>query len=98
MSDTPIIVLFRQDLRVDDHPALTAAVEAGVPVVPLYVLDDDAAGKWRLGSASRWWLHTSLERLAEALAQRGAPSCCGVARRSKSSPRWPNPLALGAST
>jgi deoxyribodipyrimidine photo-lyase len=33
------IVLFTRDLRVHDHPALSAAAGAGVDVVPLFVLD-----------------------------------------------------------
>ncbi len=64
----PAIVWFRNDLRLADHPALAAAVAAGRPVLPVYVLDDDSAGDWRMGAASRWWLHASLASLDEALA------------------------------
>lgn len=53
---------FRQDLRLSDHPALTAAAAAGA-VIPLYILDDDTPGDWRMGGASRWWLHHSLTSL-----------------------------------
>lgn len=53
---------FRQDLRLSDHPALTAAAAAG-SVIPLYILDDDTPGDWRMGGASRWWLHHSLSAL-----------------------------------
>ncbi len=42
------------------------------PVVPLYVLDDETAGAWKVGGASRWWLHKSLEALSADLAQRGS--------------------------
>lgn len=58
----PVILWFRQDLRLADHPALTAAAAAG-PVVFLYILDDETPGSWRMGGASRWWLHRSLESL-----------------------------------
>lgn len=34
-----IVVWFRRDLRVDDHPALVDAAASGTPVVPLVVLD-----------------------------------------------------------
>lgn len=67
------IVWFRQDLRLSDNPALAAALGAGGPVLPLYVLDDEAPGEWRYGGASRWWLHHSLAALAADLAARGAP-------------------------
>ncbi len=73
MSDAPVIVCFRNDLRLADHPALTAAVASGHPVLPCYVLDDDSPGAWRMGGASRWWLHHSLASLGDDLAARGAP-------------------------
>ena len=57
----------RNDLRIADNPALSAALLSGASVVALYVLDDHTAGKWRLGGASRWWLDGSLRRLAESL-------------------------------
>jgi deoxyribodipyrimidine photo-lyase len=60
------LVWFRQDLRLADNPALTAAAKHG-PVTALYILDDETPGKWQLGSASRWWLHYSLEALAASL-------------------------------
>ena len=40
----PIIVWFRQDLRIADNPALAAAYESGAPVLPLYILDDETPG------------------------------------------------------
>ena len=63
---------FRHDLRLADNPALLAAVGTGRPVLPLFILDDDAAGCWRPGGASRWWLHHSLDRLAGRLARLGS--------------------------
>ena len=62
----PVIMWFRQDLRLSDHPALSAAAAAG-PVIPLFVLDDETAGEWRWGGASRWWLHHSLASLSESV-------------------------------
>ena len=35
----PIIVWFRRDLRVEDHAALYAAAQRGVPIVPLFIVD-----------------------------------------------------------
>lgn len=69
----PAIVWFRNDLRLDDNPALTAVARSGAPLVALYVLDDESAGAWRMGGASRWWLHHSLSSLAADLAQLGVP-------------------------
>jgi len=63
----PVIVWFRQDLRLRDNPAVAAAVATGGAVLPVYILDDDNAGEWSAGSASRWWLHASLAALDAAL-------------------------------
>ncbi len=68
----PIILWFRQDLRLEDNPALVAACQSGRPIVPLYILDETNPGKWGLGGASRWWLHHSLCSLNTALYQRGS--------------------------
>ena len=71
MSVAPSIVWFRDDLRVADHPALTAAVERGAPVVCVYVLDEESPGIRPLGGAAKWWLHGSLTALGEALDDLG---------------------------
>jgi deoxyribodipyrimidine photo-lyase len=71
----PIIVWFRDDLRLSDHPALTAAVETGAPILPLYILDDATPGRLCIGGASRWWLHGSLASLAEDLKKWGGALC-----------------------
>ena len=57
---------FRQDLRLADNPALTAAAQDGA-VIPVYILDDDHAGDHKMGAASRWWLHHSLHALNDSL-------------------------------
>jgi deoxyribodipyrimidine photo-lyase len=70
MSD-PVLLWLRQDLRLHDQPALVAAVAEG-PVIPVYVLDDEAPGDWRIGGAQRWWLHHSLASLASSLEAQGS--------------------------
>jgi deoxyribodipyrimidine photo-lyase len=77
----PVVVWFRDDLRLSDNPALTAAIACGSPLVAVYILNDETPGSWRLGGAARWWLHHSLaalgkniERLGGALVlRRGGP-------------------------
>lgn len=63
----PVIVWFRQDLRLKDNPALLAAHESGKLIIPLYILDDVNSGEWKMGGASRWWLHQSLGALNKSL-------------------------------
>lgn len=67
------VVWFRRDLRVHDHPALTAAVAEADVVVPLFVFDDVLlGGRWP--SPNRlWFLRESVVALGDALAERGVP-------------------------
>jgi deoxyribodipyrimidine photo-lyase len=67
------LVLFRNDLRLADNPALAAACALHTNVLPVFVHDEIAADDlWQPGAASRWWLHHSLESLHRSLlAQAG---------------------------
>lgn len=67
----PSVVWLRNDLRLADNPALSAAAALGRPVVVLYLLDDVSPGIRPLGAASRWWLHHSLRSLDAALHDLG---------------------------
>ncbi len=68
----PVILWFRNDLRLSDHAALAAALQSGRPVLPVFVLDDESPGRWATTGAARWWLHHSLAALRDDLAARGA--------------------------
>jgi deoxyribodipyrimidine photo-lyase len=67
------IVWFRRDLRLADNPALSAALQRGGQILPIYIHSPDEAGAWSEGGASRWWLHQSLQSLAASLEALGAP-------------------------
>ncbi len=68
---TPSIVWFREDLRLADNAALSAACARGAPLVCLFVWDENTPAKWSTGAASRWWLHHALSALAQRLARLG---------------------------
>ncbi len=66
-STESVLLWFRRDLRLRDNPALQAASESGLSVVPFYLWNPDEGGEWALGSASKVWLHASLETLDQQL-------------------------------
>ncbi len=68
---SPIIFWYRQDLRTHDLPGLAAAAATGRPIIPCYILDDESPAEWKIGAASRWWLHHSLGSLAKDLTHLG---------------------------
>jgi deoxyribodipyrimidine photo-lyase len=65
MKKLKVLFWFRQDLRVRDNPGLSAAAEVG-EVLPIYILDESQK-EFVLGSASKWWLHQSLNSLNKEL-------------------------------
>jgi len=66
------LVWFRRDLRVHDHPSLTAAHRECDRVVPVFVLDRRLL-EGRFPSPNRaWFLHGCLADLRGALRERGA--------------------------
>jgi deoxyribodipyrimidine photo-lyase len=67
-----VLVWFKRDLRIDDHPALTLAAELG-SVLPVYIAEPDY---WALPDTSaRQWAFTAegLQDLRAALAARQVP-------------------------
>ncbi len=72
MSDKPIIVWFRNDLRLTDNLALARATETGAPVVGLYIRTPTSKHERDVGGASKWWLHHSLQSLKSDLEAAGS--------------------------
>jgi deoxyribodipyrimidine photo-lyase len=67
----PVIVWFREDLRLADNPALHAARQTGQSLICIYIFDDESHGLRPHGGASRWWLHGALKTLDESLRKHG---------------------------
>ena len=66
------LIWFRRDLRLDDHPALQAALRAGHQIVPVYIHAPDEEASWSPGAASLAWLRHSLIALDGSLRERGS--------------------------
>jgi deoxyribodipyrimidine photo-lyase len=68
----PTLLWLRLDLRLEDHPALQAALARGQPVIPVFIWAPHEEAPWEPGAASRWWLHQSLAALQAALVRCGS--------------------------
>ena len=74
MTDrSPILFWFRRDLRLSDHPGLSAAAAAGRPVIPVFVHDEVVE---RLGAAPKYRLGLSVAALARDLERIGSRLIC----------------------
>jgi deoxyribodipyrimidine photo-lyase len=69
MTDTPLILWFRRDLRLTDHPMLAEAAQTGRPLIPVFILDPETEG---LGAAPKWRLGLGIAEFAKALEALGA--------------------------
>ena len=71
-SNKRAIVWFRKDLRLADHPALDAALQGGMEIIPVFIWDKEEGGAWSPGAASRWWLHHALADLDQSIRAQGS--------------------------
>ena len=69
-QDSKAIYWFRQDLRLQDNPALSHACQNHAQVYAIYIFDNHNPGDYSLGAASKWWLHQSLESLGSGLCDK----------------------------
>ncbi len=70
-ASPPTIVWFRDDLRLADNPALSAAVSSSAPLICLFIEDEESENARPLGAAAKWWLHGALEELQTSLRDLG---------------------------
>jgi deoxyribodipyrimidine photo-lyase len=66
------LIWFRRDLRLDDNPALQAALRAGQAPVCVYIHAPEEEAPWAPGAATQAWLHRSLLALDADLRARGS--------------------------
>ena len=69
MTDAPLILWLRRDLRLADAPMMAEAARTGRPLVPLFILDP---GTEALGTAPKWRLGLGIAAFAKALEAAGS--------------------------
>jgi deoxyribodipyrimidine photo-lyase len=67
-----VVWWLRRDLRLHDNEALSTALEAGEPVIPLFILDPNLLSSQYVGDKRLAFLFANLRQLAEDLNSRGA--------------------------
>lgn len=72
----PIIVWFRRDLRIDDHPALAHAAATGEPIVPLFIFDEPLIRALPCDGAAFEFQAEALRELDGALTKLGGRLIC----------------------
>lgn len=67
---SPALLWFRDDLRLADHPALNAALDAAGSCLCVYVLDTSGATR-PFGGALKWFLHETLIAFTKSVEDKG---------------------------
>uniref|UniRef100_A0A8C8HTH6 Photolyase/cryptochrome alpha/beta domain-containing protein n=1 Tax=Oncorhynchus tshawytscha TaxID=74940 RepID=A0A8C8HTH6_ONCTS len=72
----PVLLWFRRDLRLHDNPAVIGSLEAGGPVIPVFIWcpeEEEGPGVTvAMGGACKFWLHQALSCLSSALEHIGS--------------------------
>lgn len=63
---------FRRDLRIDDNTALYHALKSGLPVLPVFIFDDNILEELPPDDARVTFIHETLEGIDEILAAHGS--------------------------
>jgi deoxyribodipyrimidine photo-lyase len=76
MSQPPVILWFRRDIRLADHPALVAAAaaakERGAPLLPIFIWEPGLIAGPRASANRTWFLRESLLELGASLRAIGS--------------------------
>ena len=76
MSQPPVILWFRRDIRLADHPALIAAVtagnERGTTLLPIFIWEPGLVAGPRASANRTWFLRESVTELATSLRALGS--------------------------
>ena len=69
VENAPVILWFRRDLRLHDHPAMLAAIRFGGPLIPIFIRDRSVDN---LGTAAKWRLGLAIDSFSKTLTANGS--------------------------
>ncbi len=69
IETTPLIYWIRRDMRLSDHPGLSAAARSGRCVIPVFILDSETEA---IGAAAKWRMELGLKAFRERLRAIGS--------------------------
>ena len=72
MTETPVIMWFRNDLRLYDNRALDAALRSGRPIIPFFVFDHNILNMDTTGAPRKRFLWEALGSLDASLRELGS--------------------------
>jgi deoxyribodipyrimidine photo-lyase len=76
-NQTPITIFwFRRDLRIEDNTALAAALDKGIPVLPIFIFDRHILNELAEDDARVSFIHKSILRIKESLRDHGSDILC----------------------
>lgn len=67
---------FRRDLRLEDNTALHKALTSGLPVLPLFIFDENILKELKKNDARVSFIYQTLSKINEKLNQRGSSLLC----------------------
>ncbi|XP_030281970.1 uncharacterized protein LOC115586772 isoform X1 [Sparus aurata] len=87
-AQPPVLLWFRRDLRLCDNPALIGSLEAGAPVIPVFIWspeEEEGPGiTVAMGGACKYWLHQALSCFSSSLESIGSHLVFLKANRERS--------------
>ena len=88
---------FRKDLRLHDNPSLDHLSKLSIPIINIFIWDEEENTEKPLGGATKVWLYHSLLDLNKQLENSNSIHCCGGSMNSYLWKRSSQPLLANLS-
>ena len=72
MKERISIFWFRRDLRLEDNTGLNAALDSSLPVIPIFIFDDEILNDLPVNDARVTFIYENLFKMDQELKKRGS--------------------------